>query len=535
MAVAASSSSPTNHHPHPCLRYIPTLLILLTTFPHLPVLVDGAATETPASQAVVSTFDTPYASSNFIHLTVNKETQTLYIGAVNYLYSLYPNLTRWQKVQTGPKLDNPECPPPMPQFQECSSPKKEMPSYNKALVVDYVNKRLIACSSLFHGFCEKRDLNDIEKADVPSYVPVVANNKNASTVAYIAPGPADSMSKVQPNVLYVSVSWSRTGQTIWRERVPAFASRNLDDFDLAYKDNFRQTHIKIEIQQLESFPVKYLYGFSSDGFSYMITIQKRSANSEEYISKIFRVCQNDRNFYSYVEVELRCSDQDTEYNLVQAAFLGKSGKKLAQDLTIPTTEDVLYTVFSKGHDSSSVPTSESALCVFPMRDVRRKFTENIQKCFDGIGNTGPDHISKPLKCLRNSQTRISDDYCGTSDVNQPIGGSDPVKSEPALKFPSNTNVSAIAVSITEEYTVAFVGTSNGCVIKVSVEPDKNANIYETVSVQPSIAVKKDLLFDEEQEHLPEGAELQVQLWGSRHDLEKSQKTVGFVMATGPQI
>lgn len=261
----------------------------------------------------------------------------------------------------------------------------------------------LACCSLFHGYCEKRHLDDISQRDRPNFVPVVANNKNATTVAYIAPGPAPQQGGLQTNVLYVSASWTRTGQNIWRERVPAFASRRLNDFSLAYSDNFRQTHIQIEVQQRESFPVTYVYGFGSENFSYMITIQKRSAQSEEYISKIFRVCQNDHNFYSYVEVELKCSHGASgDYNIVQAAHLGKPGKVLAQSLNIPTTEDVLYAVFSKGHDSSPNPAAQSALCIYPMRLVRKKFTENIQKCFSGIGNTGPDHISKPLKCLRNT-------------------------------------------------------------------------------------------------------------------------------------
>lgn len=225
----------------------------------------------------------------------------------------------------------------------------------------------------------------------------MTNNKNASTVAYIAPGPAPAPGQLQPKVLYVSVSWTHTGQqSIWRERVPAFASRNLVNFSLAYSDNFRQTHVKIEVQQRESFPVTYVYGFGSDNFSYMISIQKRSAQSEEYISKFLRVCQNDRNFYSYVEVELKCMFNNSHYNLVQAAYLGKSGKSLAQSLNIPTTEDVLYALFSKGS------TPGSAMCVYPMRYVREMFTRNIQNCFSGIGNTGPDHISTPSKCLLNT-------------------------------------------------------------------------------------------------------------------------------------
>ena len=100
---------------------------------------------------MVATFESPRAGSRFNHLTVNTETQTLYVGAVNALYSLYPDLSLWQTVKTGPEMDNPDCPPPMEQFQDCSYAKKEMDSYSKALVVDYSNQRLIACSRYYEG------------------------------------------------------------------------------------------------------------------------------------------------------------------------------------------------------------------------------------------------------------------------------------------------------------------------------------------------------------------------------------------------
>lgn len=145
MAEPASSSS-TNffrrHHHHNFL-----FLLLLGVVLLLLHRADGAtAPFTGPSTAVVATFESPHQGSYFNHLTVNTETQTLYVGAVNYLYSLYPDLSLWQTVKTGPTLDNPDCPPPMEQFQDCSETKKEMDSYNKALVVDYSQQRLIACS-----------------------------------------------------------------------------------------------------------------------------------------------------------------------------------------------------------------------------------------------------------------------------------------------------------------------------------------------------------------------------------------------------
>ena len=63
---------------------------------------------------------------------------------------------------------------------------------------------------------------------------------------------------------------------------------------------------------------------------------------------------------------------------------------------------------------------------------------------------------------------IEDDYCGTSDSNSYFASETPIESEAALVFPPNTNLTAIAVSQTQEYTVAFVGNSKGQIIKVIV-------------------------------------------------------------------
>ncbi len=45
------------------------------------------------------------------------------------------------------------------------------------------------------------------------------------------------------------------------------------------------------------------------------------------------------------------------------------------------------------------PLADSVMCVFPLKEIRRTFTENIQDCFRGVGNTGPAHISVPYGCI----------------------------------------------------------------------------------------------------------------------------------------
>ena len=247
----------------------------------------------------------------------------------------------------------------------------------------------------------KRHLDDITVYDPITYVSVVANGRNVSTVAFIAPGPAPMIGQLQEDVFYVAVAWTASEESIYN--TPAFASRNLTDFGFAHVGDYRQTMIDTEVQQRDIFPIEYIYGFSSEDFSYVLTVQKKIVTEKAYTSKVFRVCQNDKNFYSYVEIELRCVGQfDDHYNLLQGASLGKPGKILAQSFGIPTTEDVLFAVFSHGFDPNTPYIGRSAICIYPMRKMRQKFTEAVKRCFDGIGNTGPDHIERPIPCLKNT-------------------------------------------------------------------------------------------------------------------------------------
>lgn len=59
---------------------------------------------------------------------------------------------------------------------------------------------------------------------------------------------------------------------------------------------------------------------------------------------------------------------------------------------------------------------------------------------------------------------ITLDYCGKWEVNQPIDGFEPIKATAALGL--KTTVSSITVTVTHDYTIAFIGTQNGHILKV---------------------------------------------------------------------
>ena len=60
---------------------------------------------------------------------------------------------------------------------------------------------------------------------------------------------------------------------------------------------------------------------------------------------------------------------------------------------------------------------------------------------------------------------IDDNYCGTEVYNQPIAGTEAVTNDAAIVWRA-TAVTAIVVTVTSDYTVAFIGTDDGRLKKV---------------------------------------------------------------------
>ncbi|KAL1129883.1 hypothetical protein AAG570_012827 [Ranatra chinensis] len=356
-----------------------------------------------AGANIVRTFrDDVHTVEKFNHLVVDKNTGRVYIGAVNRLYQLSPDLELVITEFTGPHDDSPDC-----SVIDCpsSAVKKPTDNVNKALVIDYTTTRLIVCGSLFQGICAVRNLHNI--SDVAQVVKeaVVANNATASTVAFIAPGPPNPPVS---QVMYVGVTY--TGNSPYRSEVPAVSSRSLDKekmFMIARTAVTTGTRMFVNSLARERYPINYVYGFSSEGFSYFLTTQMKYSTQPQspFISKLVRVCQDDENYYSYTEIPLECIDSEgKKYNLVQAGYVGKPGSDLASNLGITAQDDVLFAVFSESEQSegegSSKPSRFSALCVYSLKAIRRKFMQNIKTCFTGSGDRGLDFISPSHNCVQ---------------------------------------------------------------------------------------------------------------------------------------
>ncbi|XP_035717435.1 plexin-A4-like isoform X1 [Vespa mandarinia] len=462
------------------------LTILMILVPRLP-----SAGSTPAD--IVQRFhDSEVERMN--HLVVDKNTGRVYVGAVNRLYQLSPDLNPVVKVVTGPQGDSTVC-----SMIDCpqETQKKPVDNVNKALVIDYTTTRLISCGILFQGMCTVRNLHNISDVVQEVREAVVANNPTASTVAFIAPGPPNPPVS---QVMYVGVTF--TGNSPYRSEVPAVSSRSLDKdkmLNIAEAAVTTGTRMYVNSLSRERYPINYIYGFSSGGFSYFLTTQMKNTDTAIYISKLVRVCHDDEHYYSYSEIPINCTSDVKIYNLVQAAYVGKAGSVLAGDLGITAQDDVLFAVFAEGNvTSSDVPKPVSALCVYSLKAIRRKFMTNIQKCFTGEGQRGLEFISPSHKCISTKLQTIGEDFCGL-DVNTPLGGEDPIAAFPVLTF--DTLLTAVAATSTGDYTVVFLGTNKGHLKKVVVESSSLALEYGDLAIDPDSPVNPDLLFDSQLMHL----------------------------------
>jgi plexin A len=259
-------------------------------------------------------------------------------------------------------------------------------------------------------------------------------------VVVVAPGPPNPAST---DVLYVAATRSTAGLSAYRDIVPSLCVRSRLDLALVSGDDqLNPSRIDVEIQHRDAFRVHYVGGFSSAGFTYFVAVQRPSATADRAtlpVTRLARVCQNDRTMASYAELPLECrtvGPSSTTFQTARAVQVGHVSLKLARQLGLrPSSslsspsdqEHVLFVVFSSvpssvnsGHASASTEhdgvdggtsvdendpiglstTSSSALCIYSMREVRRAFTTAIEKCFRGVGSTGPDHLVQPKPCYK---------------------------------------------------------------------------------------------------------------------------------------
>uniref|UniRef100_A0A8K9XX09 Plexin A4 n=1 Tax=Oncorhynchus mykiss TaxID=8022 RepID=A0A8K9XX09_ONCMY len=499
------------------------LLLASRPLPHAP---DGVTIITASIDAAeeedYSTFSTENPEWKFNHVAVDERNGNVYLGAVNRIYKLSPDLNVQVYHETGPDEDNRKCYPPRI-VQPCSEPLSLTNNVNKMLLMDYRENRLLACGSLYQGICKLLRLDDLFKLGEPFHKKehyLSGVNESGSVFGVIV-----SYGDSSPDKLFVATAVD--GKP---EYFPTISSRKLarnseEDgmFAYVFHDEFVASMIKIPSDTftiVPDFDIYYVYGFGSGNFVYFLTLQPEMGNGpatgssstgreQVYTSKIVRLCKDDTAFNSYVEVPLGCVKGGVEYRLLQAAYLSKAGAILGRSLGVGPDDDVLFTIFSKGQKRRPREASqESALCVFALREINERIKERLQSCYKGEGTLDLAWLKvKDIRCSSALLT-IDDNFCGL-DMNAPLGVSEMVQGIPLFSDSTDKMTSVIAY-VYKNHSLAFVGTKSGRIKKIRVDgPSHGALQYEVIQAVERGPIQRDMAFSPDHHFLYAMSETQM--------------------------
>ncbi|NWY03278.1 PLXA2 protein, partial [Nothoprocta ornata] len=471
-----------------------------------------------SSNALFSTFHSENRDWTFNHLAVHQGTGAVYVGAINRVYKLSGNLTILVAHKTGPEEDNKSCYPPLI-VQPCSEILTLTNNVNKLLIIDYSENRLLACGSLYQGVCKLLRLDDLFILVEPSHKKehyLSSVNKTGTMYGVIV------RSEGEDGKLFIGTAVDGK-----QDYFPTLSSRKLPRdpessamLDYELHSDFVSSLIKIPSDTLalvSHFDIFYIYGFASGNFVYFLTVQPEtpegvsinSASDLFYTSRIVRLCKDDPKFHSYVSLPFGCVRGDTEYRLLQAAYLSKPGDVLARSLNITPQEDVLFAIFSKGQKQYHQPPDDSALCVFPIRAINAHIKDRLQSCYQGEGNLELNWLlGKDVQCTK-APVPIDDNFCGL-DINQPLGGSTPVDGVPLFSS-SRDRMASVASYVYNGSSVVFVGTKSGKLKKIRADGPPHGGIqYEMVTVfKDGSPILRDMAFSIDQKYLYVMSERQV--------------------------
>ncbi|XP_016533798.1 plexin-B1 isoform X2 [Poecilia formosa] len=427
----------------------------------------------------------------FEHLALHPDPSVgwVYIGARDQLFQLDPLLQLKLRNDTGPVIDSPDCLPPV---TETNCPQaKETSNHNKLLLVDPYSMELITCGSVNQGICQKRNLTSINVVLFSTDKPVdtqyvAANHPNVSTVGLVVRSHPDR----QP-VLFVGRGYTSSH--------PPISTRNLAQAPIF---SYEETAKLAVAGRLSEYDHHFVASFAHRHHVYFFFYRRDlKSQSREYRTYVSRVCLDDQAYYSYVEVPLTCRSRAGKmYNLLQAVQLGYSKDRVkGQD------SEILLGVFSTHLTSSSRPSEDSALCMFNLEDVDHRINSTRDLCYTQMGREGgaeAAYIEYEVKsnCANLPENTLDAYPCGSDHTPSPMASRIPVLVDTILDSPS-ARLTAVAVSMREGYTIAFLGDSKGKLHKVFLGPNGKVEEYSVVSIQKNTPISSDLVLDQEEEHL----------------------------------
>ncbi|KAM9325436.1 plexin-D1 [Gastrophryne carolinensis] len=446
-------------------------------------------------------FSSPQLTNNFV---VDSSGQRVYLAAVNRLYQLRSaDLSAELEEVMGPVLDSPLCHAPQIPESFCEFPRSLTPNYNKILELDPQQGVLLACGSVFQGLCELRVPGNISARAVPPFPPknvvpsmlnIAANHPNASTVGLLLKS-SDGDTRLLVGATYTGYgsqyfSWNQSVADHRFENSPEISIRALNTthpsrlftFDISPSDD---NIFKVKQSSKSRHRLVFVRAFQQEGFGYLaMNVEPAPAGKESRPSSVIaRIClkpdprgEPRKLTESYIQLSLSCTGPDgTLYGRLVSVF-AEPGR--------------IFGVFEGQKDT--------ALCAFLLQDVGKQIRGARKGCFETkdqeqvsvlgsvVQGSGPSCEKRNIK-LQDEQLD-----CGAAHLQHPLAINRPLSATALFKAPGLTSVAVANVS---GYTVAFLGTAAGQLLKITLDGGMNIVSQQVLLLDRGHPVHHIMRFD----------------------------------------
>ncbi|XP_072732254.1 plexin-D1 [Ciconia boyciana] len=517
----------------------PPLLLLPLLLPPL-LLLPGRA----AGLEVQRKFLSPTPTNNF---ALDGPGSRVYLAAVNRLFQLSGGeLALEAEAAVGPVLDSPLCHAPQLPQASCEHPKVLTNNYNKILQPDPEQGVLVVCGSIYQGLCQLRSMANISAVAVrfppggsdpvtvfPSMLNVAANHPNASTVGLVLRRGGGGAR------LLVAATYTGFGSPFFPrnrsledhrfENTPEIAIRALNargdlaklfTFDINPSDD---NIFKIKQGAKARHKLSFVRAFLQRGaapparrpYAYLALNSEANAGDKESPSHslLARIClgepaeatlngsgETKKLTESYIQLGLRCGGAADAFTRLVSVFPARAAWRspAAPAPGPPPAEELLFGVFERAGAGGGGGRPQSALCVFRFAEIEETIRAARNSCFVSPGAgmvTVLDSVVQgtgPACEKRNIQLQPEQLDCGAAHLQHPLAIVNPVTATPVFTY---SGLTAVAVASVNNYTVVFLGTASGGLLKINLDSTMKVISRRSISVAYGEPVHPIMQFD----------------------------------------